>query len=200
VLKLLLALICSFYLLPGSAQKNYGVSQDYYIYKNNRNSIVPLVYYETKNHWYSAARYNYEEDQTLSLQLGKKFSKHGIVSYSITPLAGWLSGKFNGMSIGTQAQMDAGKFSLSTEPEYCVQFNHPSTRFFYSWSELTIQASPLFYTGLALQATRENEKNLTADPGFVLAFSFKNFEIPLYFFKPSSLHYFITGIHWRLIK
>jgi hypothetical protein len=183
------------------AQKNYGVNQDYYIYKNEQGLIVPLVYYETKNNWYASLRYNYENDQTFSLQLGKKISNQGIVSYSITPLAGMLAGKFKGLSISTKVEIETGKFSFYTEPEYCIHLQNPSENFFYNWSEFSVQAFDFFYTGIALQTIRNYNGNSIAEPGIVLGINIKNFELPLYFFRPStSSNYFVTGIHWRLEK
>lgn len=199
--KLLLTITAILSMLLCFAQKNYGVSQDYYIYKNNSSSIVPFIYYETKNSWYAAARYNYEADQTFSLQFGKKFSKQGSLSYSVVPLAGLLAGKFKGFSIGTQAEIEVGKFSFFTEPEYCVQFQSQTENFFYSWSELSIQPSKIFYTGLALQTTKNKSFGWTNEPGAFLGICIKNFEIPFYVFKVSpSTNYFVTGIHWRLEK
>ena len=183
------------------AQKNYGVNQDYYIYQNNHSSIVPLVYYETKNHWYTSARYNYESDQTLSLQLGRKFSRQGVLSYSIIPLAGLLEGNLKGISLSTQAEIEIGKFSVFTEPEYCFQFKSNTQDFFYSWSELSFQFSKNFYAGLALQTTKIKNCAPGNEPGFVLGVCVKKFEIPLYFFRASATaNYFVTGIHWRLEK
>lgn len=198
--KLLLTLINSFCLLQCLGQKNYGVSQDYYIYQNNNSSIVPLVYYETKNSWYATARYNYEAGETLSLQFGKKFSQQGGLCYSITPLAGVLVGNYKGLSIATQAEIEVGKFSFFTEPEYCVQFKNQTENFFYNWAELSIQPSKTFYTGLALQTMSSSNNSFTNEPGLLFGLCIKNFEIPLYFFRTSSTNYFVTGIHWRLEK
>jgi len=184
-----------------SAQKNYGVDQDYYIYQNQRGSIVPTVYYQTKNNWYASLRYNYEEEETVSVQLGKTFSKEGIASYAITPLVGLLAGKFKGAGVGTLAELEVGKFSFYTEPEYCIRFNKPDENFFYNWSELSIQPSNFFYTGLALQTIKTRHEPYLFEPGFVLGFTIRNFEIPFYLFKTSpSSNYFVAGIHWRLEK
>lgn len=199
--KLLLTLTGSLSLLLCFAQKNYGVNQDYYIYQNNPASIVPLVYYETKNHWFTAARYNYEANQTWSLQLGRKFSKDDPLSFSIMPLAGLLAGNFKGISFGTQAEIETGKFSLFAEPEYCVQFKNQAQNFFYSWSELSFQFSKTFYTGFALQSTKDINCTITNEPGLLFGICVKNFEIPMYLFRlSSSTNYVVTGVHWRLEK
>lgn len=198
MLKQFLCLLCSVTTLFSFAQKNFGVDQDCYIYKNS-NSFVPLIYYQTKNNWYTSFRYNYEETETFSFQFGKTFSKEGTVSYSLTPLAGMLAGKFQGLSIGTLAELEAGKFSFYTEPEYCIRFNNSAENFLYNWSELSIQPSKLFYTGIALQTIQYKKEPLYLEPGILFGITLKNFEIPLYLFRaPGSSNYFVVGLHWSL--
>jgi hypothetical protein len=201
VRKIVLLLLGSLNMLLCFAQKSYGVEQDYYIYQNEHNSLVPLVYYQTQNNWYTSLRYNYEEEETLSIQLGKTFSKEGTVSFYITPLAGLLAGKFTGASIGALAELEVGKFSLYTEPEYCFKFNKPGSNFFYNWSELSIQPFKFFYSGVALQTIKTRGEAFLFEPGVVLGFTVKNFEIPFYFFRSSpASNYLVAGVHWRLEK
>lgn len=162
---------------------------------------MPFIYYETKTGWYSSLRYNYEHDGTLSLRLGKKFSKNGNLSYSIIPLAGMLTGSFKGLSIATQTEIETGKFSFYSEPEYCVRFHVADKNFFYNWTELSFQPYHFFYTGVALQVIKTNNEPFNAEPGIVFAIRHENLEIPFYFFRPShSSNYFVAGIHWSLGK
>jgi hypothetical protein len=198
--KICICLLCCAITLLSAAQKNFGIDQDYYIYQKHSSSIVPLVYYQTESNWYASFRYNYEEDQTASLQFGKTFSQEGKLSYSITPLAGWLAGKFSGIAIGSMVEIERGKFSFYTEPEYCREFRNKGENFFYNWAELSIHPHRLFYTGLALQTTRTKE-SFTSEPGLVFAFNLKNFEIPLYLFRsPEHAAYFVVGVHWAVGK
>lgn len=203
MLKIIVFLSLSLNALLGHSQKNYGVgvSQEYYIYRDAQSFIVPLVYFESKNNWYASLRYNYEESETFSFQLGKTFSKEGAISYSLTPLAGLLAGKFQGFSIGTLTEIQTGKFSFYTEPEYCIRFNNLSENFFYNWTELSIQPSKKFYTGLALQTIKYKQEPLYLEPGIMLGITIKNFEVPFYLFKtPGSSNYFVVGLHWSLEK
>ena len=64
-------LLCGFF---NYAQKSYGVTQDYYVYRNGANRLVPAVYGQTDKGWYGQMRYNYEEAQTLSALAGKRFA------------------------------------------------------------------------------------------------------------------------------
>jgi hypothetical protein len=182
-----------------TAQKDYGVSQDYYLYQNSSNSIVPLVYYQTKNNWYGSMRYNYEYEGTACLQAGKKFSKDGDIGYSITPLAGLLTGKFKGFSGSLQTEVECGKFSFYTEPEYCIQFKDAKQNFFYGWTEVSVQPKNFFYTGLAIQTVKSKAEPFNNEPGVLFGLCFKNFELPFYLFKPShSSAYIVAGLHWSL--
>jgi hypothetical protein len=203
VLKSLLLILCSANVLLCFAQKTYGVgvSQEYYIYRDAQSFVVPLVYFESKNNWYASFRYNYEESQTFSFQFGKTFSKEGTVSYSVTPLAGLLAGKFQGLTMGTLAEAEAGKFSFYTEPEYCIRFNDPAENFFYNWAELSVHPSKFLYAGFALQTIQYKQEPLYFEPGIMLGITVKNFEIPLYFFRPSAnSNYFVVGLHWSFEK
>lgn len=203
MLKIVLSILCSINLLQCFAQKTYGVgvSQEYYIYRNSQNFIVPLAYFESKNNWYTSFRYNYEETQTFSVQFGKTFSRDGAVSYSVTPLAGLLAGKFQGLSIGTLAQTETGKFSFYTEPEYCIRFNNASENFFYNWAEFCVQPSKFFYTGLALQTIKYKQEPFYLEPGIMLGITIKNFELPIYLFRtPERSNYLVIGLHWSLEK
>lgn len=176
------------------------ISQDYYIYRNEQN-LVPFVYYQTKNNWFASLRYNYEENETFSLQLGRTFSGEGTAAYSFTPLAGLLAGKYSGFSIATQTEIEIGRFSLYTEPELCLGFKTSPAGFFYNWSELSIQPTKHFYTGIALQTVKYKLQEWEAQPGLMFGIIANNFEIPLYFFNPArSSSYFVAGIHWKLQK
>jgi hypothetical protein len=190
-----------FSMLLCTAQKEYGVSQDYYMYQNSSNCVVPLIYYQTKNNWYGSVRYNYEYQETVCFQAGKKFSKDGDTYYSVTPLAGFLGGNFKGCSGSLQTEIERGKFSFYTEPEYCIQFNGAKENFFYGWTEVSIRPKNFFYTGLALQTVKSKGERFNNEPGVFFALSFKNFELPFYLFKPSgSSAYGVAGLHWSFEK
>lgn len=191
-------MLCSLTVLVSGAQKNFGIDQDYYIYKRSTNSVVPLIYYQSNSNWYASLRYNYEEDNTVSFQFGKTFSKEASVSYSVTPLAGLLGGDFNGISIGALAEMETGRFSLYTEPQYCRKFTNTGENFFYNWAELSFRPCNFFYAGIATQTVKERQSFIT-EPGLMLGITIRNFEIPLYLFRSAEhANYFVVGIHWAL--
>ena len=187
--------------VAGLAQKTYGVAQDYYVYRNGANRLVPAVYYQTEGGWKGQLRFNYEEAETLSLIAGKVYAKEGRFSWSLMPQAGLLLGRFTGVGAGLQAEIKSGLFSLSVEPQYCASFGRGQANFFYNWTELCAQPASFFYAGFALQQTKTSNEKFFSEPGFVLGLEIGKLELPLYYFKPKGADpYFVAGLHWRLEK
>ena len=65
-------LICNI----GKSQENGGFELYYYT-GAGESTLVPKVYYQRHN-WYGEVRYNYEELQTVSFNVGKMFSNKKI--------------------------------------------------------------------------------------------------------------------------
>src|SRR5258705_8885247 len=85
-------------LLNASAQWKAGIEQYNYIGAQSTGSFVPSVHLQSKNNWYAELRYNYENAQTLSLYGGKTFEDGNGLDYQITPMVGFSTGKFTGVS------------------------------------------------------------------------------------------------------
>lgn len=185
------------------SQTHSGVEQYYYASHNGLLTIVPKAYYQDKKNWYAEVRYNYDELETFSLNVGKKFSKEGIVSYSITPIAGIMAGKLTGASLGVDFESDYRKIFFSAESQYAFSADSKSTDFFFNWSEAGYQLSDKMYTGLALQLTHLYKTINKWEPGIMAGFIFKKWTFPLYVFNPlSSNRYFVLGINieWKGLK
>ena len=76
--------------------QSHGRIEQYYYTGAGGSTLVPKIFYENNKKWYGEARYNYEELRTFSFIAGKVFSNEDVVSYSFTPVAGVVIGKFNG--------------------------------------------------------------------------------------------------------
>ena len=188
--RLLLAITLSGLLPKGFGQSGGTFEQDYYLGINRSFCWVPVVGFYTPGNWYAEARINYEATNTVSLYIGKTFKKKALVSYSITPLAGLVSGRFNGGSVGANATVDYKKISFSSQSQYTFSAENQATNFTYSWSDLTYQLKKWVGAGLSLQQTgRQFEK------GILVKGVYKNLSMPLYFFNPTaSNRYFIVGL------
>lgn len=174
-----------------------GFEQYCYVQDKKMTTLVPIFNYETNNHWYTEARFNYEELNSLSLYVGKNFTREGKLSYSIIPLVGGVAGKFRGASTGFNAVVEYSDFFFSTQSQYTVSFYSNHSDFFFSWCELGYQPWKWFYAGLTVQQTYLQEaESICSEPGIVVGFSMGRFTFPLYVFNPlSNSNYFVLGLN-----
>lgn len=181
----------------GKTQEHGGFEQYYYYSGAGGSTIVPRVYYQSKNNWCAEIRYNYEELQTFSFNAGKKFSIKKTLSYSITPFAGIVAGKLNGGSVGANTDMDYKKLFFSSEFQYTFSIQRKIENFFFNWSELGYQLSDRIYAGLALQVTHPYETKNNWQPGVMMGFTYKGWTFPVYAFNPlGKKRNFVLGINW----
>jgi hypothetical protein len=178
------------------SQKRGGIEQYYYGGQKGISAVVPKIYYQNKKNWYAEVRYNYDELETISFNAGKTFSKENIVAYAVTPIAGIITGKLNGASLGLNVQSEYKKVFFSAESQYTFSINSRDAEYFYNWSELGYDISEAVYTGLAMQLTHLYKTTNEWEPGIVVGLSFNKFTFPLYLFNPASANrYFVLGIN-----
>jgi len=189
--KLLLTIALSGLSLKGFDQSNGTAEQYFYFGRNRPFSWVPVLTYGTASDWYIEARGNYEAINSASLYFGKTFRKRALLSYSITPIAGLVMGRFNGGAVGANVEMDYKKISFSSQSQYTFSIENRATNFTYSWSDLTYQLKDWVSAGVSLQQTRG-----LFEKGILIRGAYKKFSIPLYVFSPStSERYFVLGLN-----
>lgn len=180
------------------AQGKAGIEQYNYIGAPGESAFVPVVHFETKRGWYTEARYNDDEQNTFSLYSGKRFSREGNTSWSVTPMLGVCLGYLKGSSAGVYFDLEVNNFYFSAETQYTVAFDKVNENYFYNWSETGFSISDHFYTGLTFQFTKYPKEN-TIDPGIVAGLSFKNISFPVYVFNPfnNGGRYFVLGLNYE---
>jgi hypothetical protein len=181
------------------AQSKLGFENYTFYGRGVNTSQMPIVTYENKMHWYAQARYNYEDEQTMSVYLGRSFSKNGDFSYNVIPMAGAVGGRFNGASLALNTQVGYQDFFASSQSQYSFSYKNRFGNFFYTWAEMGYQPLKWFFAGVSLQQTQlYNEAGLW-EPGVLMGFSFKKWSFPVYAFNPASdRRYFILGINLEL--
>ena len=176
------------------SQTHGGIEQYYYAGDKGISTIVPKVYFQNKKKWYGEVRYNYDELETISFNVGKTFSKENILSYKITPIAGVMAGKLSGTSLGLNVELEYKKIFFSAESQYAFSADARNADFFFNWSELGYQVTNNIYTGLALQLTHLYKIRSTWEPGVLAGFSLNKWTFPLYIFNPISNNRYFEGI------
>ena len=103
-----------------AAQWKAGIEQYFYTHVPFSEAFVPVAHIESSNNFYAELRYNYEDAKTLSLYIGKTLTGGNNLEYTITPMLGYSTGQFTGISFA--ANTDAGwkKFFLSSQTQYSI--------------------------------------------------------------------------------
>ncbi|MBL7701640.1 MAG: hypothetical protein JNM14_05290 [Ferruginibacter sp.] len=195
--KTLLIIIWSILMqLNVNAQTKTGIEN--YNFKSNSEPYLwmPIIHRTGKKGLHTEFRYNYEERKTASVYIGKNFSRDSVLSYSITPMLGWVFGKYNGASLALNADADYKKFFVSVQTQYTVSKDGAADNFFYTWAEAGYEPVAWFYAGVSTQLTKVyKEKNIT-EFGVLAGFNIKNITVPVYVFSPfSKERNFIAGIN-----
>jgi len=198
-LRSFIALVFLLLCLASGAQKSFGVDHSVYVLRNSGSLLVPSIHYETRHRLYGSLRYQYEAERTVSLHLGKTFFIGGAEKCSIRPLAGILSGDWNGGSLGMEAEVEKGVFSFFAAPQYCSSFQTADPSFFYSWSEARLTIASHLFAGAACQSTRIKGQPWFHEAGLFGGISIGRFEWPFYYFF-SSTSSVVTGVRWNLNK
>jgi hypothetical protein len=180
-----------------TAQSKWVFEQYNYIRQPEESAFVPMVHFQAKNNWYGELRYNYEDAQTLSLFGGRTISGGNSLTWSFTPMAGYSIGKFTGVSAGVNNEAEWNDFYFSAQSQYSKATKTEISSFFFNWSEAGYAFSDYFYSGIAMQYTRQLKKGYL-EPGIVAGLCFRNFSLPFYVFNPlKSDCYFVLGLNYE---
>jgi len=189
-------LFCMFCSMAFSQAKS-GVENYNMLSQGKEYLWMPIIHYQAKNGVYAELRYNYEDMQTLSFYGGKTFAGGKAMKFSLTPMLGYSTGKFTGVSLATNAELEWRKIYMSSQTQYSVATKPEISDFFFSWSEIGYNLSNTLFAGLAIQYTLQDGLH-QADPGFVAGINFRTISIPLYVFSPfRSGHYFVLGLNYE---
>ena len=204
--KYLLAIACLLLIhYTAAAQWKAGIEQYVYTHTALSEAIVPVCHLQSADNFYAELRYNYEDIKTLSIYGGKTFSGGNRLRYDITPMAGFSTGRFTGISFAFNADLEWESFFISSQTQYSLTIKKKDSiaikknagSFFFSWSELGYNFSRYFFAGLAMQYTRQKGKN-DFKPGFLAGLNFKNLSFPFYLFSPFHPdHYFVLGVNYE---
>jgi hypothetical protein len=157
---------------------------------------MPIIYRTGKKGFHTEFRYNYEERKTASVYIGKNFCRDSALSYSITPMLGWVFGKFNGGSVALNADAGYKKFFVSVQTQYTAGKNGADNNFFYTWAETGYQPVDWFYAGVSTQLTKAYEEKAAIEYGILVGFNIKKITVPVYVFSPFGKEQnFIVGLN-----
>ena len=132
------------------------------------------------------ARYNYEAQETFSAWAGLNFEAGETVTMEFTPMFGVITGDLDGVAPGFLLTLSAWKLTFYSEGEFVFDASDEPENFFYNWSELTIQPTEWFRTGLVTQRTRAYQTERDIQRGLLVGLNFWKGSLTTNVFEPFS--------------
>lgn len=189
-----------FCLLSGSAfsQAKSGLENYNQLDPDNEYLWIPILHYQSQKGLYAEFRYNYEEEKTASIFLGRAFERSGRqAEFSWTPMIGFSTGTFKGASLALNTEISWKRLYLSSQMQYSHSFTSGQQHFYFNWSEAGYELSEKLFAGVAMQYTLQAGMH-DFQPGFLAGLTIGNFSIPLYLFRPfHSSRSIILGLNYE---
>ena len=144
--------------------------------------IIPVIKAD-KGRLHLEARYNYEDDETVSLWTGFNFNGGKKFTFVLTPMIGGVFGRTDGLSTGLEMNLGFKRFELYSESEYLFDAESEQQNFFYNWTDLTYSPTDKFWFGLSAQRTKLYETDLEIQRGLLIGFAVKKLEVTAYVYN-----------------
>ncbi len=146
----------------------------------DRRAYVQPTFTADRGALHLQVRYNYENLETGSAWIGRKFETGGRLNFQITPVLGGVFGKTDGIAPGFSFSLSCWRLKLYSENEYVFDLGGKSSNFFYMWSEFTVSALEWLRAGLAAQRTRAYQTDVDVQRGLTAGVTFKHLDIASY--------------------
>jgi hypothetical protein len=156
-----------------------------YVLPDDANYVQPMVAGD-RGRLHLEARYNYEAQKTFSAWAGLNFETGDTVALALTPMFGVVTGDLDGVAPGLLLTLNVWKLEFYSEGEYVFDLGDEGEHFLYNWSELTIQPTEWFRTGLVAQRTRAYQAERDIQRGLLLGVNIWNSSLTTSVFEPFS--------------
>lgn len=160
---------------------SHDVEANFYLLKDD--FIFLPVYRADKGKLHLEGRFNYEDIHTFSAWAGYHFSGGKKFEYLITPMAGGVVGRLNGLAAGLEITFDYLGFELYSESEHVFDLKDRENDFFYNWTDFSYAPNDWLFFGLSAQRTRLYETALDLQRGLLVGGSYKRFELTAYLYN-----------------
>jgi hypothetical protein len=169
----------------GSEGWSFSAEAFAYIVPQDEDFLLPIVSAD-RGSLHLEARHNYEELDTASVWGGWTFGGGKKLEWEITPIAGVVLGKLDGVAIGYESSLKWRSLGLYSESEYVFDTSGSEGSFFYNWSELTVAPAEWLRLGLVAQRTRVYESDREVNPGLLVGFSYGSASATAYVLNPDD--------------
>lgn len=196
----LLLILCMMMLAPAAFAQT--ISMEHYLsyVPQQQIGISTQVFMQNHSDWIIDTRYGYDAHKTFSVNFGKsfEFSNKKIAAMTI-PTIGMAVGSINGINLNFNQEIEWPGIYFSARFQYFFSPRDKSDNFFYTWNELGMNFSEIFFAGISLQGTLTGNKCFEINKGVVIGFTSERWGFPVYIFDPfSHRKNIMTGIFYKM--
>ncbi len=170
---------------PPAPSWAFSVAAAVYLVPESGDFLQPTVTAD-RARLHLTARYNYEDLETGSVWAGFNLAGGGQLTWALTPIAGWVIGRTDGVALGSKGSLGWWKLELYSESEYVLPTGDTEESFFYTWSELSVAVAARARVGIVTQRTRIYQSDREVQPGVLAGFTAGQAALTTYVFNPGQ--------------
>ena len=139
------------------------------------------------------ARWQYEDLRSASVFAGWTFEAGEELHLEVTPMAGVLFGRTDGLVPGLELDLTWRWLELYAEAEYVVDLAEAGASYFYTWNELTAAPADWLALGLVAQRTRQVRTSVEVQRGLLGRLSHRGLSAAVYLFNPATPDWYMIS-------
>ncbi|MGE5108285.1 MAG: hypothetical protein ACM3H8_12115 [Sphingobacteriales bacterium] len=132
--------------------------------------------------YYFEARYNYEADNSASINVGKQILKK-LKPVEIVPIVGFVFGSFKAVTVELQTSLESGKWALSTDNQFSFEYTQPNKSLYFNWTVARYKITNSFRIGISTILDKHVSRDIVFDKGITAALAFEKWGIRFYAFN-----------------
>jgi hypothetical protein len=176
---------------------------EYYYFIPYNNTLMFTGYADHRS-LHLETRYNYEDQNTVSVFAGWTFKGGKKIQFDVKPMVGILTGNTNGVAPALETSINYKLFDLYAESEYVIGVKGNNEKendnnYFYVWWELAVTPIEGLRTGITGQRLNLLNHNANVQRGIFAEYSFWKLTTGFYYLKNSSNdNLFISSLSVRI--
>lgn len=151
--------------------------------------------------YYFETRYNYESDNSASINVGKQILKQ-LKPVEIVPIVGLVFGSFKAVTAELQTSLDIRKWALSTDNQFSLEYTEPGKSFYFNWTVARFKITESFRLGISTILDKHLGRDIVFDKGLTAALAFKEWGLRVYAFnyEKGKRYYWLSIRHNIRVK
>jgi len=151
--------------------------------------------------YYFENRYNYEADNSASINVGKQILKK-LKPVEIVPIVGLVFGSFKAVTAELQTSLVCRKWALSTDNQFSFEYTKPGKSLYFNWTVARFKITNSFLIGISTILDKHVKRDIVFDKGLTAALAFEEWGLRFYAFnyEKGKRYYWLSIRHNIRVK